>query len=123
MTVEVSLPVHKLKMYEEKINKFNSECYAILNKKITKNDKTSIFKRTMKSNYETLINEMIQIRNLKQVKISSKKLKIVTKFVSLKFSKLTKIIDDLHFFVICYFLFVLYFVPVNYVILIVFLSL
>ena len=65
MTVEVSLPVHKLKMYEEKINKFNSECYAILNKKITKNDKTSIFKRTMKSNYETLINEMIQIRNLK----------------------------------------------------------
>ena len=46
----------------------------------------------------------------------------MTKFVSLKFSKLTKSIDDLHFFVICYFLFVLYFVPVNYVILIVFLS-
>ena len=65
MTMEVSLPVNKFKQYEEEINNFNSECYKILNKKITKNDKTSIFKRTMKSNYEALIDKMIKIRNLK----------------------------------------------------------
>ena len=65
MTMEVTLPMHKLRMYEEVINKFNSECYKILNKKITKNDKTSIFKRTMKANYEALINETIKSRNSK----------------------------------------------------------
>ena len=65
MTVEVSLPVQKLKKYEDEINNFNSECYKILNKKITKNDKTSIFKRTMKTNYEALVDKLIQIRNLK----------------------------------------------------------
>ena len=65
MTQEVSLPAHKFNKYEDEINKFNTKCYEILNKKITKNDKTSIFKRTMKTNYETLINEMIKIRNLK----------------------------------------------------------
>ena len=65
MNQEVSLPAHKFNKYEDEINKFNTKCYEILNKKITKNDKTSIFKRTMKTNYETLLNEMIKIRNLK----------------------------------------------------------
>ena len=65
MTVEVSLPVQKLKKYEDEINKFNSDCYKILNKKITKNDKTSIFKRTMKINYEALVDKLIKIRNVK----------------------------------------------------------
>ena len=65
MTKEVSLPLHKFRKYEDVITKFNAKCYEIMNKKITKNDKTSIFKRTMKTNYETLINEIIQIRNLK----------------------------------------------------------
>ena len=63
--MEVTLPIQKLKMYEEVINEFNSECFKVLNKKMTKNDKTSIFKRTMKANYEALINEMIKIRNSK----------------------------------------------------------
>ena len=65
MTMEVTLPIQKLRMYEEVINEFNSECFKVLNKKMTKNDKTSIFKRTMKANYEALINEMIKIRNSK----------------------------------------------------------
>ena len=65
MTKEVSLPLHKFRKYEDVITKFNAKCYEIMNKNITKNDKTSIFKRTMKTNYETLINEIIQIRNLK----------------------------------------------------------
>ena len=36
--MEVSLPIHKLKKYEDEINKFNTECYEILNRKINKND-------------------------------------------------------------------------------------
>ena len=40
MTMEVTLPIQKLKMYEEVINEFNSECFKVLNKKMTKNDKT-----------------------------------------------------------------------------------
>ena len=65
MTLEVSIPVHKVTKYEEEINKFNTECYKIKNKKFNKNDKTSIFKRTLKTNYEKLMNELIKVRNLK----------------------------------------------------------
>ena len=65
MTLGVSLSGQKLSKYEDLINKFNSECYEIKNKNISKNDKTSIFKRTIKTNYETLINDLINIRNSK----------------------------------------------------------
>ena len=80
MTLEVSIPVHKVIKYEEEINKFNTECYKIKNKKFNKNDKTSILKRTLKTNYEKLMNELIKVRNLKQ-KLKNFKFKIRQKLM------------------------------------------
>ena len=65
MTKEASLPVDKLRRYEDVIDKFNSDCYDLNNRKFDRNDIYKIFKVTIRANYESLISDIVNVRNLK----------------------------------------------------------
>ena len=64
MTMEVSLPVEKLRRYEDVINKFSSDCYDLNNRKFNRNDIYRIYKVTIRTNYEKLVSDLINVRNL-----------------------------------------------------------